>query len=158
MEILEKIGVPPEWAPELQEGMVLRRAAPGEGIIREGDRGESLFMVMAGSLQVVSVSERTEPYTGLYWDVLAELGPGAWFGEASLLTGAPRSATVVALTPSELVGVPKAAFEKSILHNPQVVERLVDLMESRAERMPDVPKPPNGREVWLAQIKHWFGV
>jgi len=55
---------------------------------------------------------RLDPYTGLFWDVVAELGPGDWFGEGSLLTGAPRRATVVAATACELVEVPKAAFER----------------------------------------------
>jgi small-conductance mechanosensitive channel/CRP-like cAMP-binding protein len=157
-DILKKIGLPGEWAQELQEGIILRRAAPGEGVIREGDAGESLFMVMTGALQVVRVMERTEPYTGLYWEILAELGPGDWFGEGSLLTGAPRSATVVASAPCELVELPKAAFETSLKKNPQMLERLVDLMESRAARMHEAPKAAHGREVWLAQIKHWFRV
>jgi len=155
-DILQRIGLPPAWAQELQEGMVLRRAAPGEGVIREGDPGESLFMVMAGSLQVVKVAERTEPYTGLFWDVLAELGPGDWFGEASLLTGAPRNATVVAAAPCELVELPKPAFERCLKNHPQVVEQLVDLMESRAARQPEAHKTAQGRDAWLAEIKGWF--
>jgi len=157
-DILRKIGLPGEWAQELQEGIILRRAAPGEGVIREGDPGESLFVVMTGNLQVVRVHERTDPYTSLHWEVLAELVPGDWFGEGSLLTGAPRSATVVASASCELVEIPKAAFEASIKKNPLVVERLVDLMESRAARLPEARKASHGRDVWLAQIKHWFGV
>ncbi len=154
--ILDRIGLPGEWADELREGMILRRAAPGEGVIRAGDLGESLFMVMQGDLQVVRVAERTEPYTGLYWEVLADLKPGDWFGEGSLLTGAVRSATVVATTPCELVELPKAAFETCVQRNPQVVERLVDLMESRSRRMNEAPKADSRRDEWLAQIKNWF--
>jgi CRP-like cAMP-binding protein len=155
-DILRRMGLPQEWAQELQEGMILRRAAPGEGVIREGDPGESLFMVMTGSLQVVKVAERTEPYTGLFWDVVAELGPGTWFGEASLLTGAPRNATVVATAPCELVELPKPAFESCLKNHPQVVEQLVDLMEARAARHAAAPRAAHGRDVWLAQIKNWF--
>jgi small-conductance mechanosensitive channel len=157
-EILRKIGLPPEWTQELQEGIILRRAAPGEGIIREGDAGESLFIVITGALQVVRVAERTEPYTGLFWDVLAVLGPGDWFGEGSLLTGAPRSATIVASAACELVELPKQAFEACLRKNPQVVDRLVDLMEFRATRMDPTPKTQDVRDQWLAQIKHWFGM
>jgi len=157
-DLLRRIGLPAEWAQELQEGIILRRATPGEGVIREGDPGESLFMVMSGSLQVVRVAERTEPYTGLYWDVLAHLEPGDWFGEGSLLTGAARSATIVATTACELVELPKTAFEFCLKKNPQVVEKLVDLMESRAARMNQAPKTPGVRDEWLAQIKHWFRV
>ena len=157
-DLLRRIGLPLEWSQELQEGIILRRAAPGEGVIREGDLGESLFMVMTGALQVVRVEEQHTPYTGLRWEVLAELGPGDWFGEGSLLTGAPRSATVVAKTPCELVELPKAAFESCIRKNPHMVESLVDLMEARAARIQAAPRAAQGRDVWLAQIKHWFGV
>jgi len=155
-DILRRMGLPQEWAQELQEGMVLRRAAPGEGVIREGDPGESLFMVMTGSLQVVKVAERSEPYTGLFWDVVAELGPGTWFGEASLLTGAPRNATVVASAPCELVELPKPAFERCLKSHPQVVDQLVDLMAARAAQQAEAPRAAHGRDVWLAQIRNWF--
>ncbi|MGA2079619.1 MAG: hypothetical protein ABSH53_03260 [Holophaga sp.] len=37
-EMLGRIGLPQDWAQELKDGMILRRAAPGEGVIREGDR------------------------------------------------------------------------------------------------------------------------
>lgn len=157
-DLLKKMGLPQEWSQELQEGLILRRAAPGEGVIREGDLGESLFMVMTGTLEVVRALEQTVPYTGLRWDVLAGLGPGDWFGEGSLLTGAARSATVVAKTPCELVELPKDAFETCVRRNPHMVDLLVDLMEARAARMNAAPKPAQGRDLWLAQIKHWFGV
>ena len=155
-EILKKISLPQEWAQELQAGMILRRAAPGEGVIRAGDAGESLFVVLSGHLQVVEVAERTEPYTGLFWEVLGELAPGDMFGEGSMLTGAPRNATVVAVTPCELAELPKNAFESGLHRNPDLVERLVDLMESRALRLHEPVKTLNAREQWLAEIKAWF--
>ena len=156
--ILGRIGLPEAWAPELMGNLLLRTTAPGEGIIREGDPGNSLFMVMAGRLQVVKVVERTEPYTGLFWDVLADLGPGQWFGEASLLTGAPRNATVVADTPCQLVEIPKAAFEAFLKRDPHILEGLLDLVETRSPHHVASGKPRQGREVWLGQMKRWFSL
>ncbi|MGA2079618.1 MAG: cyclic nucleotide-binding domain-containing protein [Holophaga sp.] len=115
-------------------------------------------MVMSGGLQVVKVAERTEPCTGLYWDVLAELGPGDWFGEGSLLTGAPRSATVVASAPCELVELPKSACERSLRSNPHLVEHLADLMASRAAHAAEAPRAAHRREAWMAEIRHWFRI
>jgi len=155
-EILERFGLPLMWAPELEAGVFPRRAEPGEGVIREGDPGESLFMVMSGTLQAVKVVERQDPYTGLFWDVVGELGPGDWFGEGSLLTGAPRRATVVAATACELVEVPKAAVERALRSAPHLVEGLVELMESRNGRMSGTPRAANRRDLMREEIKRWF--
>jgi small-conductance mechanosensitive channel/CRP-like cAMP-binding protein len=157
-EILERFGLPREWAPGLKEGVVPRRAEPGEGVIREGDPGESLFMVMTGSLQAVKVVEGFEPYTGLFWEVIGELGPGDWFGEGSLLTGAPRRATVVAATACELVEVPKAAFERVLRNAPHLVEGLVELKESRSGHLSELPRMANRRDLAREEIKRWFGL
>ena len=153
-DILEHLRLPREWAPDLEAGVFLRRAEPGEGVIREGDPGESLFMVMTGTLQAVKVVERLEPYTGLFWDVVEALGPGDWFGEGSLLTGAPRRATVVAATACDLVEVPKAALERALRNAPHLVEGLAELMESRSARCPMAP--PTGRRAHAVEIRRWF--
>ena len=159
-QLLDQLHLPQAWAHELKGRILLRHAAPDEGIIREGDPGDSLFAVLEGQLRVVRPEERREPHAGIYWDTVATLKAGDWFGEASLLTGAPRNATVVAESACELVEIPKAAFEQSIQREPEVLERLVDLMEGRA-RSAEAHSPgrnPLRREQWLAQIKDWFGV
>lgn len=157
-DILERFGLPQDWSPQLKDRVVLRRAEPSEGVIREGDPGESLFMVMTGTLQAVKVVERFEPYTGLFWEVIGELGPGDWFGEGSLLTGAPRRATVVAKTACELVEVPKAAFEHVLRSAPHLVDSLVELKESRSGHLVDLPRTANRRDFARAEIKRWFGL
>jgi small-conductance mechanosensitive channel len=157
-DVLENLGLPRELAPELKGSVILRRAAPGEGVIREGDPGESLFMVMAGTLQAVKAAERTKPYTGLFWEVLDDLVPKDWFGEGSLLTGAPRRATVVAATACELVEVPKAAFERALRDAPHLVEHLAELMESRTATQAETPRVANRRELFREDIRRWFGL
>lgn len=159
-QLLEHLNLPVTWVKELKGKILLRHVAPDEGIIREGDPGNSLFAVLEGSVSVVKVVEQTEPYTGLAWETIATLGPGQWFGEASLLTGSLRSATVVAECASELAEIPKTAFEQSLKREPQVLDRLVDLMESRA-RNTETQVPGHRaarREQWLAQIRSWFDV
>lgn len=157
-EILGNLGLPGELAPEIRQDVVLRRIVPGEGVIREGDPGESLFMVMTGSLQVVRAVERTEPYTGLFWEVLEVLGPGDWFGEGSLLTGAPRRATVVAATECEMVEVPKVVFERALRAAPHLVEGLARLMETRITRTAESPRAANRGEQLRDDIRRWFGL
>lgn len=159
-DLVERLRLPAHWAEDLRPHLVLRRVAPGEGVLREGDPGASLFAVLQGVLQVVRPVERTDPYTGLFWDFAAVLGPGDWFGEASLLTGAPRNATVVAATDALLVEIPKAGFEASLQREPEVLERLVDLMESRhvPQEVPSETGRVQVRQAWLRQIRTWFAI
>ena len=160
-DLVAKLNLPLHWAEDLREHILLRKVAPGEGIIREGDPGHSIFAVISGQLQVVKVREGEQPYTGLYWDVIATLGPGQWFGEASMLTGAPRNATVVAESPCELIELPKSGFEASLKREPEIVERLVDIMESRHSEAGAVQADSRKhllREVWQKQIRTWFGL
>jgi len=159
-ELLAKLQLPAAWAAELKGLIQVRQVAPEEGLIREGDAGQSLFYVLEGRLRVVKPVERIDPHTGLYWETVAELAEGAWFGEASLLTGAPRNATVVATTACRLVEVPKNAFETCIRREPNILERLVDLMEARAQGLGEAEHGSHQgrREQWLAQIRGWFRV
>jgi small-conductance mechanosensitive channel/CRP-like cAMP-binding protein len=160
-DLVARLNLPAHWAEDLRPHMVLREVAPGEGIIREGDAGQSIFAVVSGQLQVVKVREGEQPYTGLFWDVIATLGPGQWFGEASMLTGAPRNATVVAETACELMELPKRGFEASLKREPEIVERLVDIMESRhpdAHAAQEAGRKHLLREVWQKQIRTWFGL
>ena len=158
-DLVRQLGLPEHWIEDLRGHLRLRTLAPGEGVIREGDAGDSLFAVHRGLLQVVRAEERLEPYTGIFWKSVAELGPGQWFGEASLLTGAPRNATVVALTEAEVAELPKEAFEASLKREPELLERLVDLMEhrTRGDAEPLAPKESR-RAQWSRQVRAWFGL
>ncbi len=78
----------------------------------------------------------------------------------SLLTGAPRRATVVALTATELLEVPKAPFEIFLKREPELLERLVDLMEQRASTAALSPENPeeSTREQLTRRVRDWFRV
>jgi serine/threonine-protein kinase len=66
----------------------LRSFPEGAEIVREGDEADAAYILVEGA---VEVCQNGGP--------IAELGPGEVFGEAALLAGGPRTATVVALTP-----------------------------------------------------------
>jgi CRP-like cAMP-binding protein len=66
---------------------------------------------------------------------LAVLGPGDHFGEMSLMTGAPRSATVTTLEETRLLEIGKAAFRELLARRPELVESLGAALQLRlAER------------------------
>lgn len=158
--LVRLLRLPAHWGRDLEGKARLRHKAPGEGILREGDPGDSLYAVLEGKLAVVRPERREMPYHGLFWETVAELGPGEWLGEASLLTGAPRNATVVAVTAALLLEMDKAAFEESLKREPEVLEQLADLMARRAPSGTDAQITPGGgfREQVVRQIRAWFNL
>ncbi len=77
----------------------IRDFARGEHVMREGERGDELFVVLTGKVAVV----RGEA-------VLTHLGPGEHVGEMALIRAVPRSADVIADVDSELVAIKRADF------------------------------------------------
>ena len=71
----------------------------GEVVVREGDRGDELFIVLSGLVRI----HKDEM-------VLLEIGPGDHFGEMALIRAAPRSATATAVEPSELIAIRRSDF------------------------------------------------
>jgi CRP/FNR family cyclic AMP-dependent transcriptional regulator len=81
-----------------------RRAAPGEVIVREGEPGDALYVILEGAVVVRRNRRR-----------LARLGPGDYFGELALLDGGARSATVEATDPTRLLVLDARGFAR-VLH------------------------------------------
>ena len=97
----------------------------GELIVKQGDAGSSMFVVASGEAVVLLEPQNQE---------IARIGPGGFFGEMSLLTGAPRNATVRTAVDSELLEITGAAFRQFVLANPAVVEQIgVAVANRRAE-------------------------
>src|SRR5262249_7437628 len=80
---------------ELVMKMGYRRAKDGEAVGQEGEGGAPIFVIVAGKGQVPGTVDREKKPLGA-------LGGGSIFGELSLLTGAPPTATVSAVTETEL--------------------------------------------------------
>lgn len=93
--------------PALEE----RRYPRGATIIKQGDPGDSFYVLRQGRVQAVLERMEVPPL------VLAELGPGEGFGEMALLTGQPRSATVVAATDVVVWRIARQTFEGLIAEN-----------------------------------------
>jgi small-conductance mechanosensitive channel len=87
----------------------------GEAIVREGEPGQSLFVVCSGQVAVVLEPDRRE---------VAVIQQGGYFGEMSLLTGEPRTATVVARGDAEVLEVDAELFHAIGAADPQAVERI----------------------------------
>ena len=92
-----------------------RRVGPGEDVIRQGDVGETFYVVQSGQLEVLRDGA-----------AVATLRAGDHFGEIALLHDVPRTATVRALTPARLFALPRAAFDRVVrasFATPDTIER-----------------------------------
>ena len=75
---------------------------PGDEVVKQGDRGDSMFFISKGNVAILDDDER---------DTLAVLGEGSFFGETSLLTAQPRNATVKALEFCNIYSLDKLSFD-----------------------------------------------
>jgi hypothetical protein len=99
---------------------------PGDIIITEGEPGDSLFVLTTG---LVKAFVRNPG--GRHVQV-RELGEGEFFGEISILTGKPRTATVTAATPCELLELDRAALDAITTSHPRVLQVLQDFCARRS--------------------------
>jgi CRP-like cAMP-binding protein len=120
------------------DGARERRFAPGEMVVREGDRGSSMFVVESGRLSVSAHGSIAQSQT------LAVLESGSAFGEVSLLTGDPRTATVCALTEATLLEIEKATLSPILRENPSICGMLELTMQERRKRSADTLEAARG--------------
>ncbi len=117
-------GLSPGQLEDVSSRLKPARYRQGEVIIREGDPGQEMFFIESGRARVVRG-------TGPRASLLAELGAGDLFGEMSLLTGAPRSATVTALSDVNLWILSQADFDALVTAYPHLSLALSRLLSER---------------------------
>lgn len=110
--------LPPDMVDELMAGEVpLRRYDSREVVFREGDAPDYLYLIRSGSVTVSrDIGGRDV--------VLSYVSAGNYVGEMALLSDSPRSATVQATVPTEMLRLDAAAFQRVIARNPAWREAL----------------------------------
>ncbi len=134
----------------------------GETIVRQGEAGHSLFLIESGRVGIfVDQNGRDRTRVG-------ELGPGAFFGERSLLTGEGRSATVSALADTAVLELDKDSFKAILQARPEMAEYLATVLETRGRERAEksAGAGPSARPITeqqkshlvMARILHFFGL
>ncbi|MDQ1445859.1 MAG: family transcriptional regulator, cyclic receptor protein [Acidimicrobiaceae bacterium] len=100
----------------------------GEVLCHEGSPGREFFVIAAGRAEATLRGQH-----------LAYLGPGAFFGEMSLLDRGPRSATVTAVTPLHLLVLDARSFVGLLADHPAVARKV---MRGLAERLRESESAP----------------
>jgi predicted acylesterase/phospholipase RssA/CRP-like cAMP-binding protein len=97
------------------------RLHAGETLFSAGDKGEELYFVLGGRLRALASDGRT----------LSEMTRGESIGEIALLTGDPRTATVIAVRDSDLVRVSRSAFDEIVDKYPKVMQTIARIVIGR---------------------------
>ena len=110
---------------ELVNKLDYHRHVPGQLIIREGDPGRSFYVIVEGKVRIFKVGPDGKEIT------LAHLGEGAFFGEMALLSGAPRTANVIAEEDTEILEVTDVVLRDLAAKYPQVISSLKNFYRQR---------------------------
>jgi NADH:ubiquinone reductase (H+-translocating) len=100
---------------------------PGEAIFRQGDLGDSLYIILEGEADVVVEHNGTE-------ETLARLKAGEYFGEMALLKHKTRNATVRCVTPMSLLALGQGDFQALVANLPDLHKSFEGMMVSRAQQ------------------------
>lgn len=134
----------------------------GETLVRQGDSGDSLFIITSGKVEV-SVSDGSGRSTHL-----ADLTAGDYFGEMSLLTGEPRTASVTAACETEVIMVEKSGMSSILEQETSVLEPLSAMLDRRLQELSgrvvdqkareEKGRQPDRKEHLLGRIRDFFGI
>jgi hypothetical protein len=108
-------------------GLSFVGSEPGDVLVGEGAPGDSMFIIVSGKAKAY-VRDRKGNYMKI-----KELAEGDFFGEVSVLTGKPRTATITAATEVELLELDKATLDGITQRYPRVREVMQDFQKKRAQ-------------------------
>jgi len=129
---------------DLERSFTRATLQAGEVLFREGDVGDSLYVVVTGRVRMLAGAPGAE-------SAIRDLGPGELIGEVALLTGEPRSATIVAVRDTELYRLSADSVELYLFNEAQVARRIMTVLARRLARGPATGSagPPPVRTVAL---------
>lgn len=113
---------------EVVKRMRRRDFPPNTVIVREGAPGSSMFFITSGGVEV----RKKDTNTSIDF-LLTEMGPGQNFGEMSLLTGKPRTATVQTTQPTTCAVLEQSDFQDLLLGYPKIGLALTTILAERVE-------------------------
>jgi len=111
---------------ELATNMALRSFSNGQHLIEQGAAGESMFILSEGLLHAFINTNGSEEQLRV-----GEINPGQFFGEMSLLTGEPRSASIVAATDVVVHEITKDHITKLLSKRPEIADSISKVVAHR---------------------------
>lgn len=102
----------------------VRKFMPGDKIVREGDSGDEMYIILQGKV-TIEVGDI----------IVGEMASGDFFGEMSLIDNAPRSATVTAQEATLLFAINDKNFERIIAWEPTIAIRIMKSLSKRVREL-----------------------
>lgn len=122
-------GLSKEEFDDFTKMMVVHIHQPGQAIVKQGDTGQSVYIIANGSIKVWTATPAGERLD------LARLGASDFFGEMSFLTGKPRTATVETAEDAVVLEVTEDKLRELVARRPRVLEVLQQYSDMRAKGM-----------------------
>ena len=119
----------PEERAQLAHQVKIEPFGEGEIIVRQQEAGDSLYIITKGSCEVLLESPSRQ------FKQVAVLKKGEFFGEMSLLTGEPRSATVRTIEDTEVIKIQKDIFSEILTANSGISEYLGQVLAERQQQL-----------------------
>jgi len=117
---------------ELLKLMMTKKLKAKEVLLRKGDEGRQLYCVLGGRLKVSAAgADGKEVVFGI-------MDPGEVFGEIALLDNEPRSATVVAMEPCDLLTLHRRDLNPFLISHPDVLLQLAEILAARVRRLSEL--------------------
>ena len=127
--------------------------AGGESIVKQDAAGDSMFVVLKGRVRVVLEPSGQE---------VAMIPAGGFFGEMSMLTGDPRTATVRAVDDATVLEVSAAQFRALAVANPTLLEHVSSIVGARRTGLEEARASaaavaaPEARQSFLARMRRFL--
>ena len=158
-----------EWLSDMDESQLkllaenskIQKFAINENLVTEGLQGDSMFIVLEGTAKVLVKSKKGK---NIY---VADKTVGEFFGEMSLLTGEPRTATVRASSDMDVIVIDKKSFVDIVLKDSKILENLMNVLESNRssltsiiddERKKSNTTKNSARKIIMSRIKKYLGI
>lgn len=121
-------GMSPEEMSAVAAELYVKRYGRREIVIHKGSGGDSLLFLLAGQLQVIDVTEDGKVVG------LRILFPGEFFGEIAVISGHPRSASVVATAPAVVAFMQRATALHLFAHSPTVANQILRHLADKIQK------------------------
>ena len=129
----EKVGkllVPEEEIRDFSDSVKRVKFTPGEIIFKQGEKGESCYIVSSGRIRgEIVYEEKGRRYTSDF-----KVERGGIFGEMSLFTGMPRTATGIVEMESELLEIRSEDFARLLERNPKLADVIAEIVSARNKK------------------------
>jgi serine phosphatase RsbU (regulator of sigma subunit) len=116
-------GLPSDLLQEFASRLNVVAFSPGTTIIQKGDHGDSMFVIASGKVKV---------HDGDH--IVATTEAGNFFGEFSLLDAGPRSMSVTAIDPTEVIPITRELFYELLQSQPEIAKKIISALTQRLRK------------------------